>query len=185
MHPSSARRARVCGPWRPAAATAAALVMLSASAAQPAAVTAAPVKLAVFDFELEDLSPAQAYLNRPTSSADTLAQVTAAARKQLAESGRYQLVDVQQATGKAATEHTLRNCDGCEAGIAQVLGAEQSLLGVVTRATQTDYYVRIEIRDARSGKLVNQQEANFAGSEEGWPSGVRMLIKHQVLPPPE
>ena len=79
------------------------------------------------------------------------------------------------------TEKSLRNCDGCEAGIALQLGAEQSLFGVVRKVTQTDYYVLIQIRDARTGKLLDQQEANFTGSEEGWASGVRMLIKHQVL----
>jgi hypothetical protein len=41
------------------------------------------------------------------------------------------------------------------------------------------------IRDARTGKLINEQEANFAGDESGWPTGVRMLIKHQVLVMPE
>jgi hypothetical protein len=56
----------------------------------------------------------------------------------------------------------------------------------VVKATQTDYYVLIQIRDARTGRLLDRQEANFAGSEQGWPSGVRMLIRHQVLaiPPP-
>jgi len=57
------------------------------------------------------------------------------------------------------------------------------MIGVVRRATQTDYYVGIEIRDARTGKLVNAQSANFAGGEEGWASGVRMLLDHQVLYP--
>jgi hypothetical protein len=79
------------------------------------------------------------------------------------------------------TGKSLRNCEGCEAGIALQLGAEQSLIGVVRRVTQTDYYVVIQIRDARTGKLLDQQEANFAGAEDGWSSGVRMLIKHQVL----
>ena len=79
------------------------------------------------------------------------------------------------------TEKSIRNCNGCEAGIALQLGAEQSLIGVVTRVTQTGYYVLIQIRDARTGKILDQQEANFAGGDEGWPSGVRMLIKHQVL----
>jgi hypothetical protein len=53
---------------------------------------------------------------------------------------------------------------------------------VVTKVTQTDYYISIRIRDARTGKIIDQQEANFAGGEDGWPSGVRMLIRHQVLP---
>jgi hypothetical protein len=43
------------------------------------------------------------------------------------------------------------------------------------------FNVLIQIRDARTGKILDQQEANFAGGDEGWPSGVRMLIKHQVL----
>jgi hypothetical protein len=99
----------------------------------------------------------------------------------LAASGRYTLVDVGKVEAKPAVERTLRNCDGCEAAIAQKLGADQSLIGVVSRATQTDYYVAIVIRDAHTGKIADQQEANFAGSEDGWASGVRMLIKHQIL----
>jgi hypothetical protein len=49
------------------------------------------------------------------------------------------------------------------------------------RITQTDYYVQIQIRDARTGKVLDAQAANFAGSDEGWASGVRMLITHQIL----
>ena len=79
------------------------------------------------------------------------------------------------------TEKSLRNCNGCEAGIALQLGAEQSLIAVVIRVTQTDYYVLIQSRDARTGEILDQQEAKFAGGDEGWPSGVRTLIKHQVL----
>ncbi len=135
-----------------------------------------PVKIAVFDFELEDATPAAALLNKTTSGAATLQKVSSAARLELAQSGRYSVID-------AGTP--LAQCDGCEAALALKLGADQSLTGVVRRVTQTDYYVVIRIRDARSGKILDQQEANFAGSEEGWPSGVRMLIKHQVLATPD
>jgi Protein of unknown function (DUF2380) len=144
-----------------------------------------PIKLAVFDFELEDASPTATYQGKIVSSPETLDKVTAAARRELSQSGRYELVDVSKVDAKPATERTLRRCDGCEAGIAQQLGADQSLLGVVIRATATDYYVMIRIRDAHTGKVLVQESANFAGSEEGWPSGVRMLIKHQVLPAQE
>jgi len=37
-------------------------------------------------------------------------------------------------------------------------GADQSLIGVITRVTQTDYYVQIQIAAAR-GKILDQQEA--------------------------
>jgi hypothetical protein len=139
------------------------------------------VKIAVFDFELEDVSPASSLLGKTTSNAAALEKVSSEARRVLAQSGRYSLIDVSKVDAKPVTEKSLRNCDGCEAGIALQLGAEQSLIGVVRRVTQTDYYVLIQIREARTGKILNQQEANFAGSDEGWPSGVRMLIKHQIL----
>jgi Protein of unknown function (DUF2380) len=148
--------------------------------------TPTPIKLAVFEFELEDASPTAVLQGRTLSNADEqLRKATSVARAELAQSGRYELVDVSKVEAKPVTEKTLRKCnDGCEAAIAQQLGAEQSLLGVVIRATATDYYVLIRIRDSRTGKLLDQQSANFAGSEEGWASGVRMLIKHQVLAAP-
>ena len=140
-----------------------------------------PVTIAVFAFELEDVSPAAALMGKTTSSAAAMEKVSSEARRMLALSGRYNLIDVSRADAAPVTEKSLRNCDGCEAGIALRLGAEQSLLGVVTRVTQTDYYVAIRIRDAHSGKILDQQEANFAGGDDGWASGVRMLIKHQIL----
>jgi hypothetical protein len=140
-----------------------------------------PVKIAVFDFELEDVSPASTFLGKTTSNGATMEKVSSEARRVLAQSGRYSLIDVSKVDAKPVSEKSLRNCDGCEAGIALQLGAEQSLIGVVRRVTPTDYYVVIQIRDARTGKLFNQQEANFAGSDDGWASGVRMLIKHQIL----
>jgi hypothetical protein len=45
----------------------------------------------------------------------------------------------------------------------------------------TDYYVMIQISDCRTGKVINQQAANFAGGDDGWASGVASLIRHQVL----
>jgi hypothetical protein len=158
-------------------------VLLLACTTAPAenAVNLHPIKMAIFDFELEDVSPASSYLGGTTSSAASMEKVSSEARRLLAQSGRYSLLDVSKADAQPVTGRSLRHCDGCEAGIALQLGAEQSLIGVVTRATQTDYYIQIQIRDARNGKLLDQQEANFAGSDEGWASGVRMLIKHQIL----
>lgn len=163
----------------------AALLVAHVVARAEEAVKPAPIKLAVFEFELEDASPTAVYQGKTPANADEeLRKATSAARNELTQSGRYALVDVGKVDAKSATEKTLRRCDGCEADIAQQLGAEQSLLGVVIRATATDYYVLIRIRDARTGKIIDQESANFAGSEEGWASGVRMLIKHQVLVTP-
>lgn len=146
------------------------------------AAEAAPVKIAVFDFELEDLSPSAALLSKPTASASAIDSVSNAAREELTHSGRYIVIDASKVDAKSVEQKRLRDCGGCEAGIAQQLGAQESLIGLVTKVTQTDYYVVIRIRDARTGKILDQEEANFAGDEEGWATGVRMLIRHQVLP---
>jgi hypothetical protein len=141
-----------------------------------------PVKIAVFEFELVDASPSAALLGKSTTDAASMQKVSTAARQELTKSGRYSVIDASHDSPQP-TDPPLRDCNGCEAGIALRLGAEQSLLGIVKVATQTDYYVVIQIREARTGKLIDEQGANFAGSEEGWPSGVRMLIKHQLLVP--
>lgn len=141
----------------------------------------AVVKLAVFDFELEDATPAAALLGQADRNDAAMEKVSVDARQMLAKSGRYLLVDVSDANAQPVREKALRNCEGCEAGIALEAGAEQALIGVVRRITQTDYYVQIQITDAKTGKILNQQSANFAGGPDGWSSGVRMLLKHQVL----
>src|SRR5216684_6881803 len=55
-----------------------------------------PVKIAVFDFELEDVSPASTFLGKTTSNDATLEKVSSEARRMLAQSGRYTLVDVSK-----------------------------------------------------------------------------------------
>ena len=137
--------------------------------------------IAVFEFELEDLSPSGA-LGMSTTSAASLQKATAAVRKKLQDSGLYNIVSVEDVEAKRDKDRALRDCEGCEADIAHKLGAQQSMFGVVRRATQTDYYIVISIRDACTGKLLDAQAANFAGGEQGWSHGARMVLKHQILP---
>jgi Protein of unknown function (DUF2380) len=141
------------------------------------------LKLAVFDFELDDATPASALLGQTMNTAATMEKVSSEARRMLRESGRYILIDVTTVDAEPVRARSLRNCDGCEADIALRAGADQALIGVVRRITQTDYYVLVQITDAQTGKLLDQQAANFAGGPEGWATGVRMLLKHQVLAP--
>jgi hypothetical protein len=141
-----------------------------------------PLKIAVFDFEVEDSSPSAVLESKPEAVASTMEKVSNAARDELAHSGRYLVIDASKVDAKSVGQKTLTDCGGCEAAIAERLGAQQSLIGLVRKVTQTDYYVVVRIRDARTGKILDEEEANFAGDEAGWASGARMLIRHQVLP---
>ena len=161
-----------------------AMVVLTLLAHVPVFAADAPpsIKIAVFPFELEDLSPPAVLLQKPTESATTMEKVSSAAREELAHSGRYTVIDASKVDAKAVTDKTLRDCNGCEAALAEQLAAQQSMIGLVRKVTETDYYVVIRIRDAHTGKVLDQEEALFAGDQTGWASGVRMLIRHQVLP---
>ncbi|HUE10547.1 MAG TPA: DUF3280 domain-containing protein [Steroidobacteraceae bacterium] len=149
------------------------------------AANAPPLKIAVFDFELEDVSAAGAL--SPGETAGDLARMQAVsieARRVLAQSGRYTLIDTNGVDAEPVKERSLRNCDGCDAGIALKLGAERSFIGVVTRVAKTEYYVSLLMTDTSTGKVVSQQTAFFTGADDAWASGVRMLIMHGVLADP-
>ena len=163
------------------------LLLLSALASALAADApgAPPLKIAVFDFELEDASAAGAVSAvEPARDLARMQAVSAEARRVLAQSGRYRLVDISGVDAQPVKDRSLRNCNGCEAALALTLGAQQSLIGVVTRVAKTEYYASVRITDTGTGKVVNEQSAFFTGADDAWPSGVRLLLKHQVLADP-
>src|SRR4029453_9766102 len=159
-------------------------IVLAARGAAGAAETAAPspVKMAVFPFELEDASAAAAYVPPDDIDREQLRLSTEEARRLIAASGRYQLVDISAVNDQAAKAGKLRDCDGCEARIAAGLDADQSMIGIVTRITRMEYAVTYRIRDARSGALVDANKTNLRmGANVAWSRGARWLIQNRLL----
>src|SRR6185436_10721059 len=149
-----------------------------------AAETAAPfpVKMAVFPFELEDFSAGAAYVPPDDIDREQLRLSTEEARRLIAASGRYQLVDVSAVNDPAAKAGKLRDCDGCEARIAAGLDADQSMIGIVTRITRMEYTVTYKVRDARSGALVEVKQTDLRmGANVAWSRGARWLIENRLL----
>lgn len=141
-----------------------------------------PVKLAVFPFELEDFSAAAGYIPPDEIDREQLRLSTEEARRLIAESGRYQLVDVGAASSEAAKAGKLRECNGCEAAIAAGLDADQSMVGIVTRVSRTEYAVTFRIRDARSGAVVDTEQTDLRmGANVAWSRGARWLIQNRLL----
>jgi hypothetical protein len=140
-----------------------------------------PIKIAVFEFELEDFSAAgQAKSAAPETS--YLAEATDEAEQQLRGSGRYTVIDAVHSDISAAKGQGLRNCGGCEAPIAQSLGADEALIGVVTRISMTEYAVRFRISDARNGELISTYSTDLRmGADYSWSRGVRWLMQNRVL----
>jgi hypothetical protein len=141
-----------------------------------------PIRLAVFPFELEDFSAAAAYIPPDDIDREQLRLSTEEARRLIAESGRYQLVDVGEVKDEAAKAGKLRYCGGCEAKIAAGLNADRSMIGIVTRISRTDYAVTYKIRDAHSGELVDVEQTDLrAGANSAWSLGARWLIQRRLL----
>jgi hypothetical protein len=148
----------------------------------PTSAEPALIKLAVFDFELHDFSGGAGIAGDPADDIAQLDLATRDARRLIAESGRYQLVDVSAVEDKIAKERGLRDCNGCDAAIALRLGAEQSFVGVVTRISRTEYVVSFRIRDARTGSpvLARQSELRI-GANYSWNRGAAWLVRNRLL----
>jgi len=151
------------------------LAALSARAAET-------VKMAVFPFELEDFSAGAGYVPPDDNDREQLRLSTEEARRLIAASGRYQLVDVSAVNNEAAKAGKLRDCDGCDATIAAGLNADQSMIGIVTRITRMEYAVTYKIRDARSGALVDVKQTDLRmGANVAWSRGARWLVENRLL----
>jgi hypothetical protein len=156
---------------------AASLIALPARADTPA-----PIKIAIFDFELEDFTAGASSTGESPADIGQLANVTSEVRNLFAASERYRLVDVDGADAAAVKAHTLRECDGCDAAIALQLGAAQSLVGIVRRISRTEYTVRFLIRDARTGAVVSNGDSGLRmGADYSWSRGATRLIKDRLL----
>ncbi|MFZ1431096.1 MAG: DUF3280 domain-containing protein [Geminicoccaceae bacterium] len=158
-----------------------ALVALAAHPARAAA--AEPVRIAVFDLELDDRSAGGGVLGPDARDADYLRQTTEEARRLLAASGRYTVVYTDSVAGEIAAAGGIRHCNGCDGPLALKLGAAQAMIGVLTRVSRTEYTLQLVVRDARTGAVVSD---NFSGLRMGanysWPRGVKWLVTNRILP---
>jgi len=169
----------ICGRLKPVATSllCLALLWLPAGAAAPA-----PIKLAMFDFELDDVSAGASADGEASSDVEQLARASHEVGDLLARSGRYELIDVSGADAAAAKAHTLRDCGGCEATLALKLGADQSLLGVVRRISRLEYVVRVQIRDARTGAVLSDADSGLRmGANYSWDRGAARLVQDRLL----
>ena len=73
----------------------------------------------------------------------------------LSASGRYSIVDASSAAGEVISAGGIQHCNGCEGPLAKKLGADQSMVGVFTRVSRTEYTLQILVRDTQTGAVVS------------------------------
>lgn len=157
------------------------VVMLSSVSGTLAesAVAAAPqlIKIAVFDFELRDNSAGSGIIPLDEKDLSFLKASTEEAKRLLSETGRYQVIDTS-----AVSERNFAGCGRCEGPLAQKLGGEQAMIGLISRVNRTEYTLQIRVIDAATKETISN---NFTGLRMGanyaWSRGVRWLMKNQIL----
>jgi hypothetical protein len=156
-------------------------VALTLTIAAPA--RADPPKLAVFDFELIDTS-LQGEVDGPrTDEHDRLMRVGDQLRKELAESGKFHLLDIAPANAAAHGSH-LQACGGCDVQYAQQLGADLAITGVVQKVSNLILNINIYLRDVQSGRLITSMSADLRGNtDESWSRATSYLLRNKLLAP--
>ena len=101
------------------------LVALSAWSAWGAPRAAEPVGLAVFELEFDDRSAGGGIVAPDPRDSEYLRQSVEEARRLLAVSGRYRLVDTAAVEEQMRAAGGPRHCNGCERQLALKLGADQ------------------------------------------------------------
>jgi Protein of unknown function (DUF2380) len=151
------------------------LVSTPARAEQP--------KLAVFDFELLDTSLEGEMRGPQADERDRLIRISDLVRRRLAESGKFQLLDVSPV--KAAAEGSnLQACGGCDVQYAQRIGADLVITGVMKKISTLILNLTIFVRDVHTGQLITAMNADFRGNtDESWTRATSYLIRNRLLEP--
>jgi hypothetical protein len=143
-----------------------------------------PIKLAVFDIELDDFSAGGPIAGESAEETARLRRMTLLARELLAQSGLFEIVDVSGSTSQMVKDHWLRKCNGCDAEIARDLGADMSFVGFFRKISVMEQYLEFRIRDVRSGELRNVSQTDLRGeTDESWSRALKYLIKHRLVEP--
>src|SRR6478735_5383473 len=131
-----------------------------------------PPKLAVFDFELIDTSlPGEFYGSRPEEA--RLERIGEQLRKELALSGRFQLLDI--APVRDAARHA--NLQACG-------GADLEITGMVQKVSNLIINLNIYLRDVKTGNVITVASADMRGNtDESWSRTMSYLIRNRLLAP--
>jgi len=161
------------------------VTMILTAAIQPSrGAEPGPVKIAVFDFELDDRSAAGGMIGLDAIDVENLKKSTDEARQRLAASGRYVVVDTGSAAGELTSAGGIQRCDACEAPFARKLGADQSMIGIFARVSRTEYTLQIAVRDTKTGAILSNAFSGLRmGANYAWPRAVTSLIDNKILSP--
>lgn len=100
----------------------------------------------------------------------------------LRDSERYVFVDTSPVAEKADLYSNLAHCNGCDARMAEELGADIALTGEVQKTSNLILSISIYMREAGTGRLIGGGSADIRGNtDRNWERGITYVIKNRIL----
>jgi len=157
---------------------AAALLAVAASLAA----SQQPLKrLLMLDFELIDEQ--EGVVPFPEKEA-RLAMASQRLREALIKEELYNVIDsapVAQLIRTEAERQSLLGCNGCELDIARKAGADRILLAWVQKVSNLILNINIEVRDAKTGRVVLVKSVDLRGNtDQSWQRGIDFMVRNIV-----
>jgi hypothetical protein len=144
---------------------------------------AAPVRAAIFEFELYDTSLEGGTGSARTDEQARLHRLDEQLRELLIRSGAYTPVDTGPVE-QGARAQTLRTCDGCETALARKVDAQVAVIGWVQKVSNLILNINAVIRDVATGKVLRAGSVDIRGNtDESWSRGLSYLVRNRLFEP--
>ncbi|MCF1502375.1 DUF3280 domain-containing protein [Afifella sp. H1R] len=140
---------------------------------------AAPLKIAVFDFELINTTTSD-----PPNAAEKqrLVMLSDRLRAALDADQTFKIVDIAPVRERVA-ETRLQACGNCDRNFAESLGADLSMVPVIHKMSELILNISIAVRDVKTGRIIAGFNADIrSNTDRSWQKGLDWLLANRILP---
>lgn len=145
-----------------------------------AAAQAGP-RVAIFPFELIDVSLEGQYVGKRADETRRLVLATEELRRLASRDAGYEVLDLGGLASEIEKSAPLYKCKGCEIDMARRIGAEVAIAGTVRKISNLILIFHIFVSDVGSGKLTKLHRVDVRGNtDETWLRAVRRLVAYHL-----
>ena len=160
---------------------AAALAAVTALPALAAQEDPTPGDVAFLGIQFVDTSSEGAYFGEPSAERARIGLLEEMVRERFVAEG-YTLMDLAPIREDLDRIANPANCYGCDVRMAQKLGADYVLVGVVQKVSTLIVTMNLVLKDAGDGALLRGQSVDVRENiDESWLRGMRYILKNYIF----
>jgi hypothetical protein len=148
----------------------------------PPSAQARGLRVAIFDFELIDTSLEGAMNGPRADETARLVRLGDQLRMLVTSSGKLEIINIAPVRAEAH-KASLQACGGCDADLAQKLGAELSITGTVQKVSNLILNINLYVRVVATRAPLVAMSVDIRGNtDESWSRGLEYLVRTRFLP---